>query len=160
MKPFKPSSKIFLLTVPRRYFFCTSFVDHLCFFVSCVSYAFESVHCCLVVTCWERADLLALVGDVYCIFVTFPCGILGQVWYLIVSFPDLCLLSYFERSTDQYHDIIDNTYSLDHTHTLVQCIALKIFAEYNPIHGGKYQLTRKRVMGNMYWMTLFNHHVS
>ena len=40
----------------------------------------------------------ALVGDVYCvycIFVTFPCGILGQVWYLIVSFPDLCRLSYF-----------------------------------------------------------------
>ena len=39
--------------------------------------------------------LLALVDDVYCIFVTFPCGILGQVWYLIVSFPDLCLLSNF-----------------------------------------------------------------
>ena len=65
------------------------------FFVSCVSHAFASVHCCLVVTCLERADLLALVGYVYCIFVTFPCGILGQVWYLIVSFPDLCLLSYF-----------------------------------------------------------------
>ena len=48
-----------------------------------------------VVTCWERADLLALVGDVYRIFVTFPCGILGQVWYLIVSFPDLCHLFYF-----------------------------------------------------------------
>ena len=29
-----------------------------------------------------------------CIFVTFPRGILGQVWYLIVSFPDLCRLSY------------------------------------------------------------------
>ena len=65
------------------------------FFVSCVSHAFAPVQCCLVVTCWERADLLALVGDVYCIFITFPCGILGQVWYLIVSFPDLCRLSYF-----------------------------------------------------------------
>ena len=30
-------------------------------FMSCVCHAFESVHCCLVVTCWERADLLALV---------------------------------------------------------------------------------------------------
>ena len=30
-----------------------------------------------------------------CMFVTFPCGILGQVWYLIVSIPDLCPLSYF-----------------------------------------------------------------
>ena len=30
-----------------------------------------------------------------CVFVTFPCGILGQMWYLIVSIPDLCRLSYF-----------------------------------------------------------------
>ena len=42
-------------------------MDHL-FFVSCVCHAFASVHCCLVVTCWVRADLLALVGDVHCIF--------------------------------------------------------------------------------------------
>ena len=61
----------------------------------CFSCCRASVHCCLVVTCWERADLLTLVGDVYCIFVTFPCDILGQVWYLVVSFPDLCRLSYF-----------------------------------------------------------------
>ena len=68
--------------------------------MSCVSHAFASVHCCRVVTCWERTDLLALFGDVYCIFVTFPCGILGPVWYLIVSFPDLCLLSYYELSSE------------------------------------------------------------
>ena len=82
-----------LVTRTRRYmyFFCGSFV----FFVSCVSHAFASVQCCLVATFWERADLLTLVGDVYCSFVTFPCGILGQVWYLIVSFPDICRLSYF-----------------------------------------------------------------
>ena len=72
---------------PRWYFFCGSFV----LFMSCVCHTFTSVHCCLVVTCWERADLLALVCDVYCVFVTFPC----QVWYLIVLFPDLCSLSYF-----------------------------------------------------------------
>ena len=48
-----------------------------------------------MVTCWERAVLLAIVGDVYCIFVTFPCDILDQVWYLIVLFPDLCHRSYF-----------------------------------------------------------------
>ena len=29
-----------------------------------------------------------------CIFITFPCGILGQVWYFIVSIPDLCTLTY------------------------------------------------------------------
>ena len=75
--------------------FCGSFV----FFVSCVSHAFASVQCYLVVTCWVRPDLLALVGDVYCIFATFPSGILGQVWYLIVSLPYLCRLSYFHLST-------------------------------------------------------------
>ena len=62
-------------------------------FMSCVSNAFASVHRCLVVTCWDRADLLVLVGDFYCIFVTFPCGALGWVRGLIVSFPDLCHLS-------------------------------------------------------------------
>ena len=30
-----------------------------------------------------------------CVFVHFPCGILGQVWYLIVSIPNICGLSYF-----------------------------------------------------------------
>ena len=63
--------------------------------MSCVCHAFASVLCCLVVTCWERADLFALVCDVYLYFVTFSCGILGQVWYLVVSIPDLCRLSYF-----------------------------------------------------------------
>ena len=33
-----------------------------------------------------------------CDVVTFPCGILGQVWYLIVLIPDLCRLSYFVLS--------------------------------------------------------------
>ena len=46
----------------RRYFCCGSFM----LFLSCVCYTFvrASVYCCLVVTCWERADLLALVCDV------------------------------------------------------------------------------------------------
>ena len=70
-------------------------MDPLCYLLSCDCHALASVHCCLVVTCWERADLLALVCDVYCGFVIFPCGILGQVWCLIVSIPDLCHLSYF-----------------------------------------------------------------
>ena len=54
--------------------------------MSCVCHAFESVHWYLVVTCWGSADLLALVCEVNCVFVTLPCGILGQVWYLIYRF--------------------------------------------------------------------------
>ena len=30
-----------------------------------------------------------------CVFVTFPCNFLGQVWYLLVSNHDICCLSYF-----------------------------------------------------------------
>ena len=30
-------------------------------FMSCICHDFASVHCCFVFTCWERADLLALV---------------------------------------------------------------------------------------------------
>ena len=44
-------------------------------YMSCVCHAFYSVHCYLVVTCWERADLLALVYDVNCVFCYFP------MWY-------------------------------------------------------------------------------
>ena len=47
--------------------------------MSCVCHAFVMhafVHWCLVVTCWERADLLALVCDVWLYFCHFP------TWYL------------------------------------------------------------------------------
>ena len=52
----------------------------------------------IVVTsfCCERAGLLAVLCVMFsCVFVTFSCGVLGQVWYLIVLISDLCLLSYF-----------------------------------------------------------------
>ena len=55
-----------------------------------------SASCSLVVTFWERAGLLAFLCVTFsCAFITFPYGVLGQVWYLIVSIPDLCLLTYF-----------------------------------------------------------------
>ena len=61
----------------------------------CLYYTVLSVPCSIVITCWERADLLALVCVMFsCVFVTFPYGVSGQVWYLIVSIPDFCLLFY------------------------------------------------------------------
>ena len=46
-----------------------------------------------MITCWERHDLLAQLCVMFsCVFVTFPCGVSGQVWYLTVSIPYLCLL--------------------------------------------------------------------
>ena len=73
-------------------FFSGSFLFRVCL-------VFFSVHCSLVVTCWERADLLDLLYWLFyctCIIVTFPCGILGQVWCVIVLILDHCLLSYFK----------------------------------------------------------------
>ena len=103
---FKPSSKIFLLTVPRRYFFCGSFVlfmfcvcvlihiwtkgeigapsnwlsppvkyftdrskayffcGYFFFWLVFAMHLYASIYVCLLVTCWERAYLLALVCGV------------------------------------------------------------------------------------------------
>ena len=44
------------------FLFCLVFAMSLC----------ASVYMSFLVTCWERADLLALVCGVYCEFVTFP----------------------------------------------------------------------------------------
>ena len=52
----------------------------------------------LVITCWEGAELLALLCVMFsCVFVTFPHGVLNQVLYLIVSILDLCALPYFNN---------------------------------------------------------------
>ena len=56
----------------------------------------------------KRDDLLALLYVMFsCIFVTFPYGVLDQVWYLIVLIPDLCLLPYFEFLKFMILDILN-----------------------------------------------------
>ena len=47
---------------------------------ACVRHVFLSVHCSLIVTYWERANLLALLYVMFsCVFVTFPCGVLDCI---------------------------------------------------------------------------------
>ena len=70
-------------------------MDHLCYL-------------CLVFVMHSRLFIAALWSPVgkgltfWLSFVMFVflslshCGILGQVWYLIVPIPDLCRLSYFQ----------------------------------------------------------------
>ena len=41
---------------------------------------------------WKGLNSWLLLVMFDCVFVTFPSGILGQVWYMIVSIPDLCRL--------------------------------------------------------------------
>ena len=72
-------------------------MDHLCY----LCLVFVMLLLLLVAAFWSPARkgltswLLFMMFN--CVFVTFPCGILGQVWYLFVSFPDLCHLSYFKE---------------------------------------------------------------
>ena len=83
------------LSSPVKYFYWpfqggTSFVGHLCY----LCLVFVMLSRLFIAALWS-ADLLALICDVYCDFVTFPFEILGQVWYLSVSISDSCCLSYF-----------------------------------------------------------------
>ena len=55
-----------------------------------------SVNYNLVVTCWEMRWPLGSIYVMFIVFVTFPYGVLVQVWYLIALIPDLCLLPYFD----------------------------------------------------------------
>ena len=71
------------------FFFCLVFAMSL----------WASVYMCFVVTCWEWADLLALVCH-------FPIGILGQVWYLFVAISDLCTLTCFVKN-DPYMALLN-----------------------------------------------------
>ena len=48
-------------------------------FLACLSYVASSAPCSLVITCWEQADLLALLCVVFsCGFVTFPISCPGS----------------------------------------------------------------------------------
>ena len=70
-------------------------MDHLCY--SCL--VFVMLTCLFIAALWSPAGkgltsrLLFVMFN--CVFVSFTCGILGQIYYLIVWIPDLCRLSYF-----------------------------------------------------------------
>ena len=82
-------------------------MDHLCFL------------CLVFVMFWRLfiAALLSPAGKVLaswllfvmfnCDFVTFPCGILARMWYLIELIPDLCRLSYFNTFPLRHHLILN-----------------------------------------------------
>ena len=92
---FKPSSKIILLTIPRWYFFCGSFM----LFLSCVCFAFARA--CLLMSCGHLLEKgWPLCTRLWCLIVSallshrYPVS--GVVFDL--SIPDLCPLSYFATS--------------------------------------------------------------
>ena len=88
----KPSSKLFYWPFQGG----TSFVDLLCFCSVLCLLCFVCV--CLYVLCGHLLGKGWPLGSrLWCLLWVchFPIGILGQVWYLIVSIPDLCTFTYF-----------------------------------------------------------------
>ena len=74
----------------------TSFVDLLCFCSVLCLLCFVRV--CLYVLCGHLLGKGWPLGSrLWCLLWVchFPIGIQGQVWYLIVSIPDLCTITYF-----------------------------------------------------------------
>ena len=65
------------------------------------------VNCSLVVTCWERAELLALLCVMFLYFCHFPIWCPGEGVVLDGIISDLCLLSYLQllmQSSDVRND--------------------------------------------------------
>ena len=65
-------------------------------FMSCVCHAFVSVHFYFVITCWERADLLAQFM-IFCCVLSLSHVVSWVRCGIFVSIPDLCHLSYFNH---------------------------------------------------------------
>ena len=93
-------SEIFILSIFERPFYTvvTSFVDHLCFF--CLVFVMPNCACLFICALWSPAAkgltswLYFVVSN--CEFVIFPLvSWVRCAWYLIVSIPDLCILTYF-----------------------------------------------------------------
>ena len=100
---FKPASKIFYWPFQGG----TSFVDLWCFCSVLCLLCFVRV--CLYVLCGHLLGKGWPLGSRLCCLLWvchFPIGILGQVWYLIVSFPDLCNLTYFKIYIWQYCTVV------------------------------------------------------
>ena len=69
-------------------------MDHLCY----LCLVFVMLLRLLIAALWSNARKGMTSWPSFVMFncfFTFPCGVLGQVWYLIVSIPDICQLSYF-----------------------------------------------------------------
>ena len=70
-------------------------MDHLCYLCLVFAMLLQLFIAALWSPVGKGLTSLLLFVMLNYVFVTFPCGILGQVWYLIVSIPDLFRLSYF-----------------------------------------------------------------
>ena len=73
--------------------------------------------------------LTTLYSRLSCLSVSlhFPIGILGQVWYLIVTIPDLCTLTYFVVKQNPYSPNKQRIYYVLLKMKIIIMIVKKIF---------------------------------
>ena len=76
-------------------------MDPFCYL--CFTFAFIMMSCLFLAALQSPALKRLLCVMFPCVFVTFPYGVFGQVWYLVVSIPDIYLLLYFPQTID--HDL-------------------------------------------------------
>ena len=61
--------------------------------------------------CYAALPVPGSIVITFCVFVTFPYGVLGQVWYFIVLIPDLCFTLYLDlKETCYYGEQVMNNY--------------------------------------------------
>ena len=93
---------------------------------------------------------IAVLCVMFNCFVTFPCGMLSQVWHLIVSIPALCRLSYFQpyklldKSSFPVYKIMQSMWRIR-----IECKTNKIFGRGGGGGGGILSMWGKRI--NAIW---------
>ena len=78
----------------------------------------------LIAALWSTAgkELTWLLFVMFnCAFVTFPCVILGQVWYLVAEIPDICRLSYFTVPSFDRNNLEGLDFRVFNNHLLLSC---------------------------------------
>ena len=95
---------------------CASFVKSFLLFMFRAFHAVLSVHCSLMVTCWERSYLLArLFVMLSCVFLTFPCGVRVRCGTWLYRF---LIFAFFITLTglDLWSNLVVHSVSMWYTH--------------------------------------------
>ena len=133
----------------------------LCIFFCYLCFVFVMFSCLFIAALWSPVGkgLTPWLSFVifYCVFVTFPCGILGQVWYLIVSFLIFAtFLTFYQRCSHLKHVHNINTLKQElstaqtYEHTLSISLTSCLTAIFKPCY--KYcETVYERNGKNQFW---------
>ena len=95
-------------------------MDHFCYSV----FVFVMLCCLFIAALWSPigkglTPWLSFLFVVLLCFDAFSLGVLGQMWYLIVSIPDLCFLTYIEsKKVGKDQELIQSSTTPDPGHCM------------------------------------------